>query len=403
MKFKHYLSELKTVLGIMHGSRAFGGPIQAYMGLTNRCSNYCLHCYYYSPLLDRPTLRPVRKARLLDTEPPSRESLRKIQRLDADYDRTIRLIDELIDMGVWRFVFSGSGEPFLNDDTIDYLGRAKHADCVCSTNTSGYLLDKEKIDELIAMGFDEIRVTTMAGTREMYKRTHPKAKDTAFDQIRDNLLYMAERKKALGVKVPYVRLFTIIISENYDSLEDFARFAVEVQADHVMFRPYDDVEDPGLAALVPTPEQARAVREQLAEVKPYLDSEGVRHNIDHFLKICDQQANTAALYRIIPCYYSWASSQILVSGKVFPCGRCYDAFGDTSQTSFRKIWYGERYRQFRTDCKRLNRGDTTVRGADCNRCSHHAANLRVYRALHPFQRHSEDLETLRPGEPLRRV
>jgi len=403
MKLRHYLSELRTVMGIQHGSRAFGGPIQAYMGLSNRCRNFCLHCYYYSPLLEKPTLRPLRKARRMAVETPSLESLRKIQRLDADYERTSRLIDELIDMGVWRFVFSGSGEPFLNDNALDFMRRAKQADCVCTVNTSGYLLNRDKIDELIAMEFDEIRVTTMAGTPEMYRRTHPKAYGTAFDRIRDNLLYMAERKKALGVKRPDVRLFTIVISENYDSMEEFARFAVDVQADRVMYRPYDDVEDPGLAALVPTEDQASAVREQLAEVKPFLESKGVSHNIDHFLKIWDNQVNTAALYRIIPCYYGWASTQILVSGKVYPCGRCYDSFGDIFQDDFRDIWHGSAYRKFRAEGRRLNKGETTVSGADCNRCSHHAANLRVYRALHPLKRHSKDLENLSPGRPLKKA
>jgi radical SAM protein with 4Fe4S-binding SPASM domain len=274
---------------------------------------------------------------------------------------------------------------------------------VCTVNTSGYLLDRDKIDELIAMEFDEIRVTTMAGTPEMYRRTHPKAHGTAFDRIRDNLLYMAERKKALGVKRPDVRLFTIVISENYDSMEEFARFAVDIQADRVMYRPYDDVEDPGLAALVPTEDQASAVREQLAEVKPFLESKGVSHNIDHFLKIWDNQVNTAALYRIIPCYYGWASTQILVSGKVYPCGRCYDSFGDIFQDDFRDIWHGSAYRKFRAEGRRLNKGETTVSGADCNRCSHHAANLRVYRALHPLKRHSKDLENLSPGRPLKKA
>jgi len=397
------MSELKTVMGILHGSRTFGGPIQADLGLSNRCANHCLHCYYYSPLLEKPTLRPLRKARQMDTEPPSLESLRAMQRQDADFERTNQLIDELIGLGVWRFRFSGAGEPFLNANALDFMRRAKHAGCTGIVCTSGYTLDKEKIDELIAMEFDEIRVTTMAGTPEMYKRTHPKAKDFAFDQIRDNLLYLADRKKALGVKRPDLHVFTIVITENYDSLMDFAEFAVDVQADRVVYRPYDDVEDPGLAALVPTAEQAAAVREQLAEVKPFLGSRGVKHNVDHFFNICDKQINTSALYRIIPCYYGWAATQILASGKVFPCGRCYDSFGDIYQDEFHKIWNGEAYQKFRAEGRKLNLGDTTVSGADCNRCSHNVANLRIYRALHPLKRHSKDLENLSSGKSLKKV
>ncbi len=401
MKLKHRMSELRTVMGILHGSRTFGGPIQAYLGLSNRCSTMCLHCYYYSPLLEKPTLRPLRKARKMGTDPPSLETLRKMQRRDADFERTSRLIDELIGMDVWRFVFSGSGEPFLNANALDFMHRTKHADCECIVNTSGTKLNKEKIDEMIAMGLDEIRITTLAGTPETYKRTHPKAKDFVFDRLHDNLRYLAERKKALGVKRPHISLFTIVISENYDSLMDFAKFAVDVQAARVIYRPYDDVEDPGLAALVPSAEQAAAVREQLAEVRPFLDSQGTSHNIDNFLMICDKQIDTSAIYRIIPCYYGWAATQILANGKVFPCGRSYDSFGDIYQEDFRKIWNGEAYRKFRAEGGKLNKRETTVSGADCNRCPHHSANLRVYHALHPFKRHAKELENLSPGIPLK--
>jgi MoaA/NifB/PqqE/SkfB family radical SAM enzyme len=400
MNLKLHMSELKTVMGILHGSRAFGGPLQADFGLTNKCNAQCIHCYYYSPLLEKPTLRPLRKARKMATEPPSLEVLRSMQRRDADTEHTNRLIDELIAMGTRRFRFGGAGEPFVHKNALDFMDRVKHSGSTCIVSTGGHMFDRDKIDVLLKMGFDEMRITTMAGSPEMYKRTHPKAKDTAFDNLRDNLLYLAERKEAMGVSRPEVRLYSVIISENFDSPMDFAKFAVHVKADWVQYRPYDDVGDPGLAVLVPSAEQASFVKKQLNEIKPYLEDHGIKHNIDRFLKVFDKQLDTAALYRIIPCYYGWAVMQILASGKVFPCGRCYDSFGDAYKTELNKIWNGETYREFRKEAKTLNKRNTTVSGCDCNSCSHHTANLRIYRALHPIKKRSKRLQRLSPIGPI---
>ena len=38
MSFGELPSKIMTVLGILHGSRAFGGPVQANLRLTNRCN-----------------------------------------------------------------------------------------------------------------------------------------------------------------------------------------------------------------------------------------------------------------------------------------------------------------------------------------------------------------------------
>lgn len=397
MKWKQYRSEFNAVRGIISRSRAYGGPIQADLGLTNRCGLQCIHCFFYSSHVEKPTLMPLLKARRMDTKEPSLESLRDLQKRDADTDRTNSLIDDLIAMGTYRFEFIGNGEPFLHANAIEFMARAKHAESTCLVNTSGYVFDKEKMDALLKMGFDVLRITTMAGTREMYIRTHPRVKETTFDDLQDNLLYLAERKKALGLKHPEVELICVIISENIEGLMDFARFAVRMNADRLQYRAYDDVKDPGLAKLVPSKEQAAAAREQLTEIKTYLESHGVKHNIDHFLKIWERKLDTTSLYSVIPCYYGWAAVRIMANGEVYPCCRCYDSLGNVSDTAFRDIWFGEAYRKFRNSAHRINKQNMELRGCDCHNCSNHAANVRIYRALHPIKGRSKRLRQLTPA------
>lgn len=396
LNWKERRTELRTALGILHGSRAFGGPIQADLSLTNRCSLQCIHCFYYSSHVEKPTLKPLLKARQSGTEEPSSEILRDLLRIEADTDRTNGLIDELIGMGTYRFEFIGFGEPFLHRNALEIMGRAKHAGSTCLVSTSGYVFDKEKMDALIDMGFDVLRITTMAGNRDMYIRTHPKVKETTFDDIQNNLLYLAERKKVLGRRKPRVELINVIISENIDGLKDFTEFAIKINADGIQYRAYDDVEDPGLAKMVPSKEQAASVRRQLAELKLCLESHGIRHNVDHFMRIWERQLDTTALYRLIPCYYGWAAVQIMADGEVYPCCECYDSMGNVYEMDFCEIWRGCAYQRFRKEAGKINKQTSEVSGCNCHSCSHHAANLRIYQTLHPLKKRSKQLRQLTP-------
>lgn len=282
MSLEKRIAQLKAVAGITHGARAFGGPFQAALWLTSQCNVKCIHCFYHSPYVKKPNLFEVRRARLMGTEFPDDNYIKNIQNLYADSERTKTLMDEMIGMGTQEFLFTGIGEPFLHKNALEFMEYAKKAGCRCVGNTNGTLLDRSRIDELIKMGFDELRITTMAGTREMYERTHPGTSGETFDALRENLLYLANRKASLQVKKPKVCLPYIVIADNHDGLLDFARLSHHVKADEVNFRPFDDVEDLDFAKLVPTTEQAASVTEQLVGVKAYLESKKIIHNISYF-------------------------------------------------------------------------------------------------------------------------
>jgi MoaA/NifB/PqqE/SkfB family radical SAM enzyme len=387
-------SQIKAALGIMHGSRAFGGPVQANLRLTNRCNLRCLHCYYNSPYLDTPAFAPLRRARKTGQDLPSRNEMKQIRSLDADPGLMRAVIEDLLRMGTRGWQIGGNGEPFLYKNIIELIGILKASGSYCITNTNGTLINFAVADELIKMKFDELRITTMAGTPDVYVRTHPGATEEMFRKLKQTLMYMAERKAALKVKKPEITLAFIVIAQNYDSVFEFAEFAANVGADGVLYRPVDDIEDPGLANTVPTEKQAISVLEQLRAVKPFLESRGVSHNIGYFSKIFRNQLDTEMLYRHIPCYYGWLSTVIDTDSRVYACCRCYEPLGDIHENKFSEIWNGKSYRQFRIDGLHLNRRRAPVSGCDCYSCVHHTANLRVYQKLHPLKGRSRRLKSL---------
>lgn len=397
---RHLLSRARALMGIMHGSRAFGGPVEAGLRLTNRCNIRCIHCYFYSPYLESPNYASLRRARMMHEELPDDAELKQLQGLDFDAGRARTLIDELLGMGTRRFQISGNGEVFLHPEAIELCARIKRAGSYCLTNTNGTLLHRETADELIRMGFDELRITVMGGSPETYERTHPGFTGKTFNTIRDNIKYLTERKAALGLRCPKITLVIIVVRQNYEALLEYARFASEVGADEVLFKPVDDIEDEGLAKVVPTEDQAAYIRAQLPEAKAHLESRGIRNNVDYFLMAFDRQIDTTALYRTIPCYYAWLSVMIDPTGEVMACCRCYNSLGNVSEAKFSDIWNGEPYRALRQEAITLNKRGTPVKGCDCNSCIHYIANMRVFKILHPIKGRSGLLEGCHRASPM---
>jgi len=400
MNWTQRWAQLRTVCGILHGSRAFGGPFQASFSLSNRCNLRCIHCYFYSPLADRPNFFDVRSARGKQAEIPDAALLRSRQREDADTAKTAALIDELLAIGTRRFHFSGSGEPFLHPDILDLLSRVKKAGAYCMINTNGTLLLPPVMDKIMALGVDSLRVTTMAGTAETYRATHPGCHPDTFERLQQNLLCLAERKAPSRTARPRLTLIYVIVGPNHDGLPDFADFARRMRADAVSLQAMDDVADPGLAALVPTDEQSARVRRDLPAAARRLESGGIAHNLAEFAMLFNRRLHATALYQVIPCYMGWISVRFQVGGLAYACHRCYEPLGNAYEQKFAEIWRSAAYRRFRLEAHTLNRRGAKVAGCDCDGCCHYMANLRVYRALHPLKGRATRLrQTAPPGTP----
>ncbi|MFO8006873.1 MAG: radical SAM protein, partial [Candidatus Brocadiia bacterium] len=304
--------------------------------------------------------------------------------------------EELIEMGTGSFLFTAMGEPFIHPDALDLMAACKAAGRECTVNTNGLLLTREALDELLEMRFDQLRITTMAGTPELYEQIHPGTPGAAFERLVDNLRYLAERKKALGLSKPEVWIITVAIAPNHDAMLEVARLAAKVGAERVWYRAFDDVDDPCLAPLAPSSEQAAVIRRQAREAARCLEARGLRHNVPEFLCTFGGQIDTAALYATIPCYYPWFVLRVETDGSVYACCRCYKPLGNVNEQTIREIWHGPAFREFRRKAGNLNRTGESPEACVCDRCVHAQANIRVYRKLHPWRGRSAALQQLQP-------
>jgi radical SAM protein with 4Fe4S-binding SPASM domain len=379
-------------MGILHSSRAFVGPMRATLHLTNRCNIQCIHCVHRSPYMERPILRRTKRIALDFLDEEVLRERKNWMRLEVDTDRTLALIDELLAIGTRRLCFSGGGEPFFHMNALEFMARAKHGGATCMAFTGGHTLDREKVDALIEMEFDDLRVTTMAGTHEGYLRTHPGSTETTFDRLVDSLFHLAERKKALELQRPRIVLRCVVIPQNFDGLMDFAKFANDVRAEEVEYDPFNDFGDAGLSRLSLSKEEASVASEELLKVRAYLESKGIKHNLSNFHKVFRVQIDTMAYYNVIPCYYGWLSLLIDAEGMVYPCSSAYVPVGNINEAPFHQIWENHIYRRFRKEAVTINKRRTPVSFSECNNCCHYSENLAVHNKLHPIRGRSVRLE-----------
>jgi MoaA/NifB/PqqE/SkfB family radical SAM enzyme len=367
MKANEFVSLARAGLGMLHGRRDFGGPVMAMVGMTHACNLRCLHCLHYSPCLAHPT-------RANDTS----------LHLDRQPERMEGLLDDLLRLGTRNFELSPGGEPFMNPRILDYIARLKQARSYVTCHSNGTVLNESMLDELVSLGLDGLIITTMAGTEDTYARTHPGCPQGAFQAIERNLGYLAGRKRHGRARLPRVRLSFVVIRQNAEGIAAFAAFAARMGVDSVRYFPVFDVDDPGIAAVFPTAEQKPLIDAQLTAARPILDAAGINHNVERFRRVFRRRLDTAALYRVIGCYYLWYGIKIDPSGNVFPCCRCDVPIGNINERSFGEIWQGGDYRRLRAEARRLPRRMDTLPGYFCHSCIHYMQNIGFNRLFHPL-------------------
>lgn len=382
MDFKTLRRGLQLAAGICHGRRAFGPPLQVNVSITRRCNLRCRHCFIHSPLASRRTVGCGRSSfRCGGTA--AAESKGGKERHEADVDWVREAVSQFRALGTRRFQFSGSGELFTHPQALEILEFAKSTGAYVVVNTNGQLLNPQTVERLIAMGLDELRVTVMAGSPDLYRFLHGSTEDDTFQNLNANLGYLQQRKGELGSVRPKLNIVTVLVSENCGDLHSFVNYMCLLRPQAVTFKAFDSFAQPGLLALVPSSEQTVQTSKRLAQSKRLLSAHGIENNIDEFMLTFFGELDASHLYRRIPCYYGWLAASIEFDGNVYFCSRAEQPLGNINRTPFPEIWGSAEYEERRAEARQTSGGP---KKDSCSGCPHCFANLRTHRILHPWQR-----------------
>ncbi len=176
-----------------------------------------------------PTLRCNLDCAFCDT------TYRKARRQDElPADRYRRLIDEAADLEVRRCYILGGGEPLVAREVVRLLVRGLKAHNIYGIlGTNGTLFTNEMLEEMVAVGWDEIHFSIDGATPAVHDRL--RGRRGVFDKVTRTIRSLRDLKRRDGTDTPRMVLHTVVTRENYRQLGEIVTLARELGCFRVNF------------------------------------------------------------------------------------------------------------------------------------------------------------------------
>ncbi len=282
-----------------------------------------------------------------------------------------RVCDEINPIFV---AFVGFGEPLVNPQTLDMVRYSARQGRTTRISTNGTLLNAELSEEIIRSGLRQIWFSIDSPVPENFEKIRVGAKfNKTIAGIKE---FLAFRDK-INTKL----IATVNCTVSLDNINDVPHMIEfcykELNILPTFARSYCyDIEDQKNRALHNTPEVISALKE------------GIRLAGTHHWKSVEQNLQTiiSDLQNPLdgrgPCYFPYYVVAVAWNGDVSPCCLYYDYqmnLGDMKKESFKEIWNGKAYSQFRMNIKK-NREKINI----CNTCP--LNDISLHNMMHKMKR-----------------
>lgn len=286
--------------------------------------------YYISKTIKKPIqwgmplsmeIEPTTSCNLRCPQCPSglREFTRDTGMLDLDLYK--KIIDELSPELVWLILYF-QGEPFLNKSFLEFVKYAASKNLYTATSSNAHYFTDEMAKATIESGLDRLIISIDGTNQETYSKYRKGGQLSKVIEGTENLL---KWKKQLGVQTPHIIWQFIAFKHNEHQIPEIKKLAKEIGVDELGIK--------------------------TAQIYDYQTSnEFIPENED-----LSRYSKTETGYQIKnkllnQCWRMWRGSVITWDGLVVPC--CFDKdathrFGNISKQSFKSVWSGEQYNNFR--------------------------------------------------------
>ena len=264
-------------------------------------------------------------------------------------DRFCQAFDQIKPL---RIGLSGAGEPFLNKDMVAIIRHAKEGGAAVLTTTN-FTMCHSKIEALVAVGLDLVKVSLDAATPETYHQIRGK---DFFGRILADLRALQVIKRKHGVSTPFIRLQFVLQHDNLHEIAPMIDLAAMMGADSVYYQPLETLLIPDRKSNLTDGVGFDLLKERLGEAKAKAEEQGIGTNagvllgaLPSYFRKYEQGIPEDPPQRV--CLLPWFSCYITVSGNVRPC--CSFGEGETLvmgnlfEEPFEQIWNNEKYRAFR--------------------------------------------------------
>lgn len=269
------------------------------------------------------SFEPTTACNLRCPECPSglRSFTRETGNLKEDFFRTT--IDDLY-KDLMYLIFYFQGEPYINPKFLDMVKYASSKGIYTITSTNGHFLNDENAKKTIESGLDRMIISVDGTTQETYENYRKEGKLETVLQGAKNIV---KWKKALHSSTPHVIFQFLVVKPNEHQIPDIYRLAKEIGVDEVKLK--------------------------TAQVYEYKNGNDLIPTMDKYSRYKQQKDGTYAVKNELlnHCWKLWHACVITWDGLVVPC--CFDKdaihqLGDLKKGTFREIWRGAQYHNFRT-------------------------------------------------------
>ncbi|MBM75551.1 MAG: hypothetical protein CMK59_09120 [Proteobacteria bacterium] len=294
-----------------------------------------------------PTLRCNLNCQFCDTTDRHRPPMN-----ERSLKRWLEIIDEAAQIGVQQLFVLGGGEPFIFNGLEHILERAKKHGMRGMLTTNGTLINKEKIQTLLRIGWDELHLSVDAPIPAIHDEL--RGKKGSFQKTITTACQIAVSKRKLGLDSPKLVFHCVITNKNHKLLVEMVDLAYALGIQRVDFD--------HLIAYKPEQKQLELSTDQLCEFKLVAQSAhkaskklGIESNLEGFLNATPRgseppKPTTNTGLKGAPCLRPWHHLVLQADGRSSPCCVLAGMGSAINDSTLSNFWQEEPFlKQLRAD------------------------------------------------------
>ena len=250
-----------------------------------------------------------------------------------------KVIDQVY-RDTFYLTFYFQGEPYINPNFLEMVSYASKKNIYTATSTNAHFLNDENAKKTVESGLSRLIISIDGTTQETYENYR---KGGQLNKVLEGTKNIIKWKKKLKSSTPHVIFQFLVVKPNEHQIDEVHELAREMGVNEVNLK--------------------------TAQVYDYKNGNPLIPENDKYSRYRKQADGTVTIKNALDnnCWKLWHSCVITWDGNVIPC--CFDKdatqqLGKLEETTFKKIWQGEAYENFR---KQLFQGRDQIE--ICKNCS----------------------------------
>jgi len=312
---------------------------------TNSCNLNCVFCYQ--------TLKPYDYSLKLPKE------------------KWLNITKELCKMGVKTLQISGGGEPLLEADIVlSMMKIIKKHNVEGRLVTNGTIFNNELIEDIVKIQWDHIIFSVdsaKAATHDFLR-----GKKGSFRKTVHAIRMFKRIKEIKATEKPLMEFSSVLTKMNFKQINGIIKLAYELGVKVITFEPVF-VSNPYVHKIkMNSFHRKRFVKKIIPSALDLSRKYGIITNLAALREIKEIEKTGDLKEKIvhnknikntnsfldIPCYDPWLWPKIEADGRIGPCSSILFEKENIRNKTFREIWYGKQFQEFRSRIKNRDLPDS---------------------------------------------